>query len=80
MNSERSIKQIQKKVTELAKNKQATAEDRKRREQQAKQIAELKEALLADQTRQIEKQKKEPALAKPAEAQDQKQQSAKNSK
>jgi hypothetical protein len=71
LNSERSIKQIQKKVTELAKNKQATAEDRKRREQQAKQIAELKEALLADQTRQIEKQKKEPALAKPAEAQDQ---------
>lgn len=57
----------------MAKNKQATAEDRKRREQQVKQIAELKEALLADQTRQIEKQKKEPALAMPAVVQDQKQ-------
>lgn len=60
-------------MTELAKNKQATAEERKKKEAQAKLIAELKVQLKADQTRMIEKGKKEPALTKPAETQDQKQ-------
>ena len=59
--SERSLKQIHKKVNELTKNKQVSAEERKRKETQKKQITEMKAVLQAEQTRQIEKGKKQPA-------------------
>jgi hypothetical protein len=64
LGTEKNVKQIQKKTTELARSKLASAEERKKKETQIKQIAEFKATIAADMTRQIEKGKKVAEIAK----------------